>query len=159
MLKQNSKIPQNVKLFDEKGNETSMDQYLGQKLLIYFYPKNNTPGCTIEAKTFRDLNDSIQNMGVKVLGVSKDSFKSHQNFKNKLGLNFELLSDPDHKLQEAFGVWQERRMMGKTYWGTVRSTFLVDEAGTIIKVWPRVKPQEHAQEVLSYIEKYQKKDS
>jgi thioredoxin-dependent peroxiredoxin len=154
MLKQNDKVPEDIRVLNEKGEDTTLGHYLGQPLVVYFYPKNNTPGCTIEAKNFRDMGDSLKDLGVKVLGVSKDSFKSHQSFKRKLGLHFELLSDPEHKLQEGFGVWQEKRMMGKTYWGTVRSTFLVDKSGEIIKVWPRVKPKDHAQEVIKFIESH-----
>ncbi len=156
MLSENEMIPHSIKIINEKGAEVDLSEYLGQPLVIYFYPKDNTPGCVTEARSFRDLNTNLEKMGVKVLGISKDSPKSHKNFKKKIGINFELLSDPDHKLQEAFGVWQQKRMMGKTYWGTVRSTFLVDEQGKIIKVWPRVKPQEHAQEVLEFIAQQRK---
>jgi len=157
MLSVNDTIPTSIKVINEEGEEVDLSQYLEKLLVIYFYPKDNTPGCTVEARAFRDLNRKLEKMGARVVGVSKDSFRSHQNFKKKLGLNFELLSDPEHKLQEAFGVWQEKRMMGRNYWGAVRATFLVDKKGKVLKVWPRVKPQDHAQEVLNYVESIQKK--
>ncbi len=152
MLQAKDKIPTQIKLFNEKGEETTLEDYLGQSLIIYFYPKDNTAGCTLEANQFKELKHIFSEKGVKILGVSKDSVKSHQKFKEKLSLNFELLSDPDHELQDGFGVWQEKRMMGKSYMGTVRSTFLVDSMGKIKKVWPRVNPKNHVKEVLKYIE-------
>jgi len=151
MLKVNEKIPTEVKLFNEKGEETTLGNYIGQSLIIYFYPKDNTTGCTFEASQFKESKHIFLEKGIKILGVSKDSVKSHQAFKEKLSLNFELLSDPDHELQDGFGVWQEKRMMGKSYMGTVRSTFLVDPKGIIRKVWSRVSPKNHVQEVLDYI--------
>ncbi|KUK79063.1 MAG: Alkyl hydroperoxide reductase/ Thiol specific antioxidant/ Mal allergen [Microgenomates bacterium 39_7] len=157
MLKPNDPVPTDISLLDLNGEQVFLNDYLDNLLLIYFYPRDNTPGCTLEAKKFRDLNQKLKGKGVKVIGISKDSVKSHKKFHEKQQLNFELLSDPDHKLQEAFGVWQEKRMMGNTYWGTVRSTFLIDKKGKVINVWPRVNPQDHAQEVLDYVEKNLKK--
>lgn len=152
MLQINEKIPSQIKLFNEKGEETTLGDYLGQSLVIYFYPKDNTAGCTLEANQFKELKHVFSEKGVKILGISKDSVKSHQKFKEKLSLNFELLSDPEHQLQEAFGVWQEKWMMGKSYMGAVRSTFLVDSKGKIKKAWSRVKPKNHVKEVLSFID-------
>ncbi len=152
MLKENNQAPLSIKLIDEKGQETSLEKLLGKKVLIYFYPKDNTPGCTIEACNFRDANQEIANKNIQIIGVSKDSQSSHQKFKKKFSLNFPLWSDPDHKLMEAFGAWGEKRMMGKTYFGTKRSTFLINERGKIIKVWLNVKAKNHSQEVLDYIQ-------
>lgn len=153
MLEINKKIPTTITILNERGQETTLNEYLGQPLVIYFYPKDNTSGCILEAIQFKEHKHLFSDQGVTILGISKDSVESHQKFKDKLSLNFELLSDPDHKLQEAFGVWQEKRMMGKSYMGTVRSTFLIDSKGKIKKVWPRVSPKGHVKEVLSYIER------
>lgn len=151
MLKTNDIAPTNIKILNENGEETTLKHYLKKPLLVYFYPKDNTPGCTLEAQQFRDFKKEIETAGAAMVGISKDSPESHRKFKQKHDLNFELLSDPDHQLQEAFGVWQEKRMMGKSFMGTVRSSFLIDTEGKIIKVWPRVKPKEHAQEVLETV--------
>ncbi len=152
MLEINKKIPTTIAILNEKGQEATLNEYLGQPLIIYFYPKDNTAGCTLEATLFKEHKHLFSEKGIRILGISKDSVASHQKFKDKLSLNFELLSDPNHKLQEAFGVWQEKRMMGKSYMGTVRSTFLIDSKGKIKKVWPRVKPKDHIKDILSYLE-------
>jgi len=152
MLKEKDQAPLDVKVIDKNNQETSLKQFLGQKILLYFYPKDNTPGCTIEACNFRDANQEIADKGIQIIGVSKDSQNSHEKFKNKFSLNFPLWSDPEQKLMKAFGVWGEKKMMGKTYFGTKRSTFLIDEKGKIIKVWPNVKAKQHSQEVLNYLE-------
>lgn len=154
MLKENNQAPLSIKIIDEKGQETSLKKFLGKKILLYFYPKDNTPGCTIEACNFRDANQEIANKNIQIIGVSKDSQNSHQKFKKNFSLNFPLWSDPDHKLMEAFGTWVEKKMMGKSYFGTKRSTFLIDEQGKIIKVWPNVKAKNHSQEVLDYIQQF-----
>lgn len=117
-------------------------------LVLYFYPKDNTPGCTTEACEFRDATADLVRAGALVLGVSADSVDSHQKFASKHSLSFELLSDPEHKLLEAFGVWGEKKFMGKLFMGVTRSTFLLDSSGKIIKAWHKVKPVGHAQEVL-----------
>jgi thioredoxin-dependent peroxiredoxin len=152
MLKEKNQAPLSTKVVDEKGREVSLKKFLGKKVLLYFYPKDNTPGCTIEACNFRDANQEIANKDIQIIGVSKDSQDSHQKFKNKFSLNFPLWSDPDHKLMEAFGVWGEKKMMGKSYFGTQRATFLISENGKIMKVWPNVKAKNHSQEVLNYIQ-------
>jgi thioredoxin-dependent peroxiredoxin len=152
MLKEKNQAPLSTKVVDEKGREVSLKKFLGKKVLLYFYPKDNTPGCTIEACNFRDANQEIANKNIQIIGVSKDSQDSHQKFKNKFSLNFPLWSDPDHKLMEAFGVWGEKKMMGKSYFGTQRATFLISENGKIMKAWPNVKAKNHSQEVLNYIQ-------
>lgn len=152
MLKENDLAPLEIQVIDENNQKTSLKKYFGQKILLYFYPKDNTPGCTIEACNFRDANQEISAKGIQILGVSKDSAISHEKFKNKFTLNFPLWSDPEQKLMKAFGVWGEKKMMGKTFFGTKRSTFLINEKGKIIKVWPNVKAGQHSQEVLNYLE-------
>jgi peroxiredoxin Q/BCP len=117
-------------------------------LVLYFYPKDNTPGCTTEACEFRDATADLVRAGALVLGVSADSVDSHQKFASKHSLSFELLSDPEHKLLEAFGVWGEKKFMGKLFMGVTRSTFLLDSSGKTIKAWHKVKSVGHAQEVL-----------
>lgn len=120
-------------------------------LVLYFYPKDNTPGCTTEACEFRDATADLVKAGALVLGVSADSVDSHQKFASKHHLSFELLSDTEHKLLSAFGVWGEKKFMGKLFMGITRSTFLLDSNGKIIKKWHKVKPAGHAQEVLATI--------
>lgn len=131
------------------AGEVSLSDYRGKKVVLYFYPKDNTSGCTTEACGFRDDHAAFMAAGAVVLGVSPDSPKSHSNFKLKLGLPFALLSDPDHKVAEAYGVWGEKKMYGKPYMGILRTTFVIDEQGRIAKVFPQVKPQDHSKEVLA----------
>lgn len=121
------------------GREVSLSHYRGKKVVLYFYPKDNTPGCTTEACNFRDGYSQIIAAGAVVLGVSPDSVKSHAKFKLKLDLPFALLSDPDHKVAEMYGAWGEKKMYGRAYMGIIRSTFIIDEAGQIIKVFPKVR--------------------
>lgn len=151
MLKPQDKAPLNIKIIDENGDETSLKKYLGKYVVLYFYPKDNTPGCTTEACDFRDANDELQKMGVQVIGVSKDSLASHQKFSEKHNLNFPLWSDPDHKLLEAFGAWGQKNRFGKIYMGIIRSTFIIDPEGTIIESWEKVKVKNHKEEVLNLL--------
>ena len=134
------------------GREVRLSDHHGKKVVLYFYPKDNTPGCTTEACNFRDDYSQIIAAGAVVLGVSPDSVKSHDKFKLKLDLPFALLSDPDHKVAETYGAWGEKKRYGKTYMGIIRSTFVIDEAGRIIKVFPRVKVKDHSQEVLTVLQ-------
>jgi len=134
------------------GREVSLSEHRGKKVVLYFYPKDNTPGCTTEACNFRDDYSPIIAAGAVVLGVSPDSVKSHDKFKLKLDLPFALLSDPDHKVAEMYGAWGEKKRYGKTYMGIIRSTFIIDETGRIIKVFPRVKVKDHSQEVLTVLQ-------
>lgn len=142
----------NIKLqgLDEQGSEKefSMSQFIGSRVILYFYPKDNTPGCTQEACDFRD-NMNRLTAHVKVVGVSPDSIASHKKFKEKQNLNFVLLSDPEHKLSEMFGVWTEKSMYGRKYMGISRSTFLIDRTGSIEKEWRDVKVKGHVDEILS----------
>jgi thioredoxin-dependent peroxiredoxin len=152
MLKTGDKVPANIKILDEKNQPISLKKFLGKPFVIYFYPKDNTRGCTRQAKDFDQFLPEFNKLGWKIIGVSKDSVESHLDFKKKFELGFELLSDPEKKLHEAFGVWQEKRMFYKTYMGTIRSTFVVDEKGKIIKDWLRVNPKGHAQKVLRVLQ-------
>jgi len=131
-----------------QGGEISLEDLRGKRVVLYFYPKDNTPGCAREACGFRDAGAELRKAGVVVLGVSKDSLKSHGNFAEKFGLNFPLLPDPEKKIIEAYGVWKEKKMYGKTTFGVERSTFLIDGEGTVRKVWRKVKVDGHVDEVL-----------
>ena len=130
--------------------EYSLKDFKGQKVILYFYPKDNTSGCTQEACDFRDNINRLTNFAT-VIGVSPDSIKSHLKFKEKQSLNFILLSDPEHKLAEAFNVWVEKSMYGRKYMGIERSTFVLDENLNIIKEWRKVKVKGHVDEVIEYL--------
>lgn len=137
---------------DSEGveKEYSLSDFRGQKVVLYFYPKDNTPGCTQEACDFRDNYNRLTSKA-KVVGVSPDSIESHKKFQKGHGLNFILLSDPEHKLAEKFGAWGEKSMYGKKYMGITRSTFILDESGEIKKAWPKVNVKGHVDEVLESI--------
>jgi peroxiredoxin Q/BCP len=124
----------------------------GHITVLYFYPKDDTPGCTVEACSFRDANHIMQKRGVVVLGVSKDNVASHKKFADKFGLPFPLLADTEATVAQQYGVYKEKSMFGKKYMGVDRATFLIDKEGVVRKVWPKVKPEEHANEVLKTIE-------
>jgi peroxiredoxin Q/BCP len=143
----------NFKLPDQNNKIHQLSDYKGKWVVVYFYPKNNTPGCTKEACSFRDGRDDLEKAGVVVLGISKDSVASHKKFVDKFNLNFTLLSDPDHKVIEEYGAWQEKSMFGKKYWGIKRMTFLINPQGEIAKVYKTVKVAEHAQQILKDLEK------
>ena len=130
------------------GGTVKLKDYRGKKVVLYFYPKDNTPGCTTEACDFRDASAAFAGKDTVVLGVSPDSVKSHDKFKEKFELGFPLLSDPEHAIAEAYGVWQEKSMYGRKYMGIVRSTFLIDEKGKIAEVWSKVKVKGHVEDVL-----------
>lgn len=148
MLKVGDKAPE-FKLQSNSGEEVSLSQFLWNKdVVLYFYPKDNTSGCTKEACSFRDNLDQFDKKDTVILGVSPDSVKSHQNFIQKQNLNFTLLSDPDHELAEAYGVWGEKSMYGKKYMGILRSTFVIGKDGIIKNVFEKVKADGHALEVL-----------
>ena len=151
MLKPGDKAP-TFTLKSDKGEDVSLSDFIGKSdVVLYFYPKDNTSGCTKEACSFRDNIELIQTKNAVVLGVSPDSLKSHQNFINKQKLNFTLLSDPDHKVAEAYGAWGEKKMYGKTYWGILRTTFVIGKNGIIKHVFEKVKPDSHAEEVLAVL--------
>ena len=150
MLKKGDKAPFSVKVRDSEGNMISLKDLLGSWVVLYFYPKDDTPGCTKEACSIRDWKSDIAQLGAKVIGVSKDTPASHLKFIKKYQLNFILWSDEEHKLMEAFGVWQKKKFMGREYMGTVRSTFAIDPKGTIIHVWEKVTPDNHGEEIYNY---------
>ncbi len=148
MIHEGDQFPK-FSLPDQDGKIITNDDLLGKATVIYFYPKDDTPGCTKEACEFRDL--APVNAGVRVVGVSPDSSNSHTKFIQKFELNFTLLADTDHALAEACGIWVEKSMYGKSYWGVERTTYLLDENGKVQKVWAKVKPEGHAQEVMAAI--------
>ena len=147
MLEIGSKAP-DFTLTDQNGKEVSLSDFLGQKVVLYFYPKDHTPGCTRQACAFAGAYGEFQRRGVAVIGISKDSVASHVKFAEKHALPFVLLSDPERKAIEPYGVWQEKKLYGKVSMGVVRTTFLIDEKGRIQKVMPRVKPDTNAAEIL-----------
>ena len=147
MLNEKEKAP-DFELQDEDGKVHKLSDYAGTPIVLYFYPKDNTPGCTTEACNFRDDYSAYKKENVQILGVSVDSVKSHKKFQEKYSLPFPLLADVDHKVVEQYGVWQEKKMMGRTYMGIARTTYLIDGKGMIAKVFINVKPSEHSQEVL-----------
>jgi len=147
MLKVGDKAP-DFKLKDEAGREISLSDFRGRKVVIYFYPKDDTPGCTKEACSFRDVYDEILEAGAVVIGISKDDTSSHEKFKKKHNLPFYLLSDPENIVIEKYGAWQEKKMYGKNYMGIARITYIVDKEGVIQKAYPKVKPETHGVEIL-----------
>lgn len=140
----------------DDGKSLSLSGYQGRKLVLYFYPKDDTPGCTTESCDFRDRVKDFNKIGVDVVGISRDSVASHQKFKKKYGLNFPLLSDESGEVCEKYGVWQEKSMMGKKYMGIVRSTFLIDEDGKIARIWRNVKVEGHADDVREAVREISK---
>ena len=148
MLEVGMKAPQ-FTLTDGNGNTVSLADYLGKKVVLYFYPKDNTPGCTRQACAFAGAYDAFRKKGVEVIGISKDSVASHAKFAEKYSLPFVLLSDPERMAIEAYGVWQEKKQYGKVSMGVVRTTFLIDEQGNIAKIMPKVKPDTNAAEILT----------
>ena len=147
MLKEGGRAPA-FSTTDGDGNKVSLKDYRGEKVVLYFYPKDDTPGCTKEACSFRDAFSDFKKRGIDVLGVSPDNEASHKKFAAKFKLPFTLLTDPDHKIADSYGVYGEKKFMGRTYMGVIRTTFLIDEQGKIKKIFAKVKPDEHAQEVL-----------
>ena len=150
MLQKGDMSP-DIRLPDDSGEVVSLDDFAGKKKVVYFYPKDNTPGCTTEACGFRDVYDEILAKGAVVLGISPDSSKSHKNFKEKFDLPFYLLSDEEKEVIQGFGAWGEKKNYGKTYMGVVRSTFVLDEDNRILEAFPKVKPAEHAAEILALL--------
>ena len=138
-------------LNDKDGNAVSLADFAGKKVVLYFYPKDNTPGCTRQACAFAAAYEDFKTLDAVVIGVSKDSEASHRKFAEKYGLPFILLSDPELKAIQAYGVWQEKKNYGKVSMGVVRSTFIIDEKGFIEKVMPKVKPDTNAAEILAYL--------
>ena len=140
-------------LLDKDGNEVSLSDFLGKKVVLYFYPKDNTPGCTRQACAFAGAYEGFRSLNAVVIGISRDSVASHAKFAAKYELPFVLLSDPELSAIEAYGVWQEKKMCGKVSMGVVRTTFVIDENGVIEAVMPKVKPDTNPAEVLEYLGK------
>ncbi len=138
-------------LEDSAGSKVSLSDFRGKKVVLYFYPRDNTPGCTRQACTFAGAYQAFLDQNVAVIGVSKDSTVSHQQFAEKYHLPFLLLSDPDHKVIEAYDVWKEKKLYGKVHFGVERSTYLIDENGMILHALPKVKPDTNAAEILSLL--------
>ena len=152
MIEVGTKAP-DFTLQDKNGNPVSLSDFQGRKVVLYFYPKDNTPGCTRQACAFATAYEEFKSRDVVVIGISKDSVASHLKFAEKYDLPFVLLSDPDHAVIEQYGVWQEKKLYGKVSMGVVRTTFIVDEQGYIEKVMPKVKPDTNAAEILAYLGK------
>jgi peroxiredoxin Q/BCP len=136
-------------LKSDSGEQVKLSDFRGKPVVLYFYPKDDTPGCTAQACGIRDNYDAFGERGAVVIGVSPDEESSHVKFKEKYGLPFTLLADPDHQTAERYDVWKEKNYAGKTYWGVERSTFLIDSQGNVAKVMRRVKPDTHADDVLA----------
>lgn len=147
-LKIGDKAP-NFELPDQRSASQKLTDFLGKKVLIYFYPRDFTPGCTKEACSIRDAYSNFKKLDTEVLGISKDTIGSHKKFADKYDLPFTLLADPDKKVLEKYGVWQEKKFLGKSYMGIARMSFLIDEKGRIIKIYKKVNPLFHVQEVLN----------
>jgi thioredoxin-dependent peroxiredoxin len=150
MITENQKAP-DFELATDEGRKVKLSDFTGRKVILYFYPKDDTPGCTTQACDLRDHIEEFDSRGAVVLGVSPDDVASHKKFKEKFGLNFTLLADPDHKVAEAYGVWKEKNLYGKKMMGVERTSFVIDENGNIAKVLPRVKPAEHVGQLLELI--------
>ncbi|HUI52354.1 MAG TPA: thioredoxin-dependent thiol peroxidase [Terriglobales bacterium] len=140
-------------LTSDEGKEVSLSDFKGKRVLLYFYPRASTPGCTIEACEFRDLRPKFEKKDAVILGVSADPVKALQNFKTRQKLNFPLLSDPTHKMIEAYGVWRMKKFMGRSFKGIVRSSFLIGPDGKIEEIWDEVKAKGHAAEALARLAK------
>jgi peroxiredoxin Q/BCP len=148
MVEEGQEAP-DFELTSDSGERVRLSQFRGKSVVLYFYPRDDTPGCTAQACGIRDSYDDFEQRGVVVLGVSPDQETAHVKFKQKYGLPFTLLADPEHEVAEQYGVWAEKKYMGRTYMGVERSTFLIDENGRIDKIMHRVKPDTHVEQVLA----------
>ena len=151
MLEKGTQAPDFI-LQDKEGRDVKLSDFLGHRIVLYFYPKDNTPGCTRQACAFAQNFDAFQRRDVVVIGISKDSVASHQKFAEKYELPFLLLSDPELKAIQAYDVWKEKKLYGKVSMGVVRTTFIIDENGRIEKIMPKVKPDTNAAEILEWLE-------
>ena len=150
MLEIGSQAP-DFALTDKDGNTVRLSDFLGRKVVLYFYPKDNTPGCTRQACAFAAAYEDFRSQDIAVIGISKDSAASHRKFAEKFNLPFLLLSDPELQAIQSYGVWQEKKLYGKVSMGVVRSTFIIDAQGKLEKIMPKVKPDTNAAEILSYL--------
>ena len=150
MIKEGMKAPE-FTLPDKDGNQVSLADFLGKKVVVYFYPRDNTSGCTKQACAFAGAYKEFEELGAVVIGISKDSVKSHQNFASKYELPFILLSDPELKAIQAYDVWQEKKNYGRVSMGVVRTTYLIDEEGVIVKAFDKVKAAENSAQMLSFV--------
>ena len=150
MLEEGTKAPEIV-LNDKDGNKVRLSDFAGQRVVVYFYPRDNTPGCTRQACALRDEFEEYKKLGIPVIGISKDSEASHQKFASKHELPFILLADPELSAIKAYDVWQEKKMYGKVSMGVVRATYLIGEDGVIEKIWKKAKPDTNAREILEYL--------
>ncbi|MBQ4066759.1 MAG: thioredoxin-dependent thiol peroxidase [Clostridia bacterium] len=148
MISVGDKAPEFV-LKDRDGRDVALSDFIGKRVVLYFYPRDNTPGCTRQACAFSGLYQRFKEKNVEVIGVSRDSVESHRKFSEKHGLGFILLSDPELVAIKAFGVWKEKKLYGKTSFGVVRTTFVIDENGKVERVMPKVKPDTNAAEILA----------
>lgn len=151
LLKEGTVAP-NFTAKNQNGEDISLTNFKGKKVILYFYPKDNTPGCTAESCNLRDNYNALIEKGFEVIGVSPDSEKSHTNFISKYELPFTLISDPDKKVLNAYGAWGEKKMYGKSYEGVLRTTYVIDEKGKIIKVFPKVKTKKHSEQILKELD-------
>jgi peroxiredoxin Q/BCP len=152
-IKNNQPAPE-FSLLDEKGKYHKLTDFRGKHLVLYFYPRDDTPGCTKEACNFRDDYSIYKTAGLEIIGISPDSSESHAKFKDKFNLPFLLLADKDHQVCDLYGVWGKKKFMGREFDGVLRTTFLIDKEGIVIKTFEGVKPAEHSQEVLAEFNKY-----
>ena len=150
MLEAGTRAPE-IALNDKDGNEIRLSDFAGKKVIVYFYPKDNTPGCSRQACAFKNAYGEYEELGIPVIGISKDSEVSHIKFADKYELPFILLSDPELKAIKDYDVWQEKKLYGKVSMGVVRTTYLIDENGVIEKVWKRAKPDTNAGDILAYL--------
>lgn len=157
MIKLGSKAPLDISIVDTNGSSVSLKDLLGSYVVLYAYPKDETPGCIKEACSIRDVYGEFKALGVAVIGLSPDGEKSHQKFIDKHELNFPLWADTKQELLKALGVWGEKSMWGKKYTGVLRTTFLIDKEGTIVHIWEKVKPEGHGEEVLDFVANLLKK--
>lgn len=151
MLEIGDITPLDTEVLNIQNQKVKLRDLSGNKIVLYFYPKDNTPGCTQEACDFRDVNEEIENLGAKIIGISADSNTTHQSFVKKYSLSFDLWTDSEHRLTEAFGVRKEKKLFGKTKFSIQRTTFVIDEKGKVLNVWPEVNVKGHTQEVLNFL--------
>ena len=155
MVKENIKAP-NIRLPSTNNSEYSLNKSIGNYVVIYFYPKNDTPGCTLETNDFNKLLLNFRRLNCEVYGISKDSLESHNKFKKKYKIKFNLLSDLEKKVLKKYKVWGKKKFMGREFMGIIRSTFLIDKKGKILKVWDNVKVKDHAKDVLETLKSFVK---